>query len=176
MLNSSLRKDFPKNIYTAYKLLQTTAKVCIRSASDSRLQRGISQSGMTLQLWQDSLDRSIKDWKRGRQISERSVLLPSVCGDEKWEGGKVNMGHSSGLRHVLPSGWKRKWLGPLFSFLPLSFLFFFLLLYIWSHSWWDVPFWLARGLIQCLLLWPRFISRTLAGGKSWSQALLTDFL
>lgn len=32
----------------------------------------------------------------------------NVCGDEEWEGGKVNMGHSLGLRHVLPSGWKRK--------------------------------------------------------------------
>lgn len=42
----------------------------------------------------------------------------SVCGDEEWEGGKVNMGHSSGLRHVLPSGWERKGLGPITAFSP----------------------------------------------------------
>jgi len=54
------------------------------------------------------------------------VFVLSVCGDVEWEGGKVNMGHSSGLRHVLLSGWKRKLLGPIKAFslvffsLPLS--------------------------------------------------------
>ena len=36
------------------------------------------------------------------------VCAERVCGDEELEGGKVNMGHSLSLRHVLPSGWKRK--------------------------------------------------------------------
>lgn len=27
-----------------------------------------------------------------------------VCVDEKWDGGKVNMGHSSGLRHRVGGG------------------------------------------------------------------------
>lgn len=44
----------------------------------------------------------------GVKVREKSVFAMSVCGDEKWEEGKANMGHSSGLRHVLPSGWKRK--------------------------------------------------------------------
>lgn len=106
---------------------------------------------------------------QGRGAGEKSVFVLSVCGDEDWEGGKVNMGHSSGLRHVLPSGWKRKWLGPITafsSFLPL-------LLYNWSHSWWDVPLWRAFSSVQRLLLWPRFISKTLAGEKNWSQSVLT---
>lgn len=40
------------------------------------------------------------------------VCAWSACGDEEWEGGKVNMAHSWGLRHVLQSGWKRKWAPP----------------------------------------------------------------
>lgn len=41
--------------------------------------------------------------------------------------------------------------------------------------WWDVPFWLAFSSVQCLLLWPRFISRALAGEEVWSRAMLTVF-
>lgn len=40
------------------------------------------------------------------ETSGRRVFVQTVRGDEKWEGGEVNTGHSRGLRHVLPSGWK----------------------------------------------------------------------
>lgn len=79
------------------------------------------------------------------------------------------MGHSSGLRHVLPSGWKRKWLGPITaSFLSLS-------ISPSPHliSWWDVPLCLAFSLIQRLLLWPRFyLKNSWPGGEKeldWSS-------
>lgn len=44
----------------------------------------------------------------GVRPRRRRVFVQTVHGDEKWEGGKVNMGHSRALRHVLPSGWKSK--------------------------------------------------------------------
>lgn len=138
MLNSLLVKEFFTKIYTA--CTDTPSNNCnssylIRvgpghrqSASDSRessrLQKGAG--------WHYSSDRRVqtaplKTAKEGvvrarEEKSGRSLVELSVCGDEEWEGGKVNMGHSSGLRHVLPSGWKRKWLGPITAF----FFFFFL--------------------------------------------------
>lgn len=185
MLNSLLVKEFFTKIYTA--CTDTPSNNCnssylIRvgpghrqSASDSRessrLQRGAG--------WHYSSDRRVRttplqieregvEWAR-EEKSGRSLFELSVCGDEEWEGGKVNMGHSSGLRHVLLSGWKRKWLGPITDF----FFFFLLFVYNWSHSWRDVPFWLAFSSAQCLLLWLWFLQRSLAKEKAWSVSLLT---
>lgn len=109
-------------------------------------------------------ERGGQEWWSGGKVREKSVFALSVCGDEEWEGGKVNMGHSLGLMHVLPSGWKRKWLGPITA--PFFSLFFFF--YNWSHCWWDVPFWLAFTSIQCLLLWSGLVSSTHAGEWVWS--------
>lgn len=63
-----------------------------------------------LRFWQCRLT-----WRRReaqKETSGRRVFVQTVCGDEKWEGGKVNMGHSRGRSHVLSSVWKSKWLGP----------------------------------------------------------------
>lgn len=115
------------------------------SASDSgqsgRLRRGWYHDGgaMTLQAWQNSLDRCIKGGQRGREGGEAMFVL-SVHGDEKREGGKVNMGHSSGLRHVLLSGWKRKCWGFKGPFL------------LYSHPFFPIIDLMRCGL-HCLLLW-----------------------
>lgn len=77
---------------------------------------------MTLQLCQGSLGRSIRlekkeeeGWRgevgceRGPRAGKSGRLVcfcESVCGDEEWEGGKVNTRHSLSLMHVLLSGWK----------------------------------------------------------------------
>lgn len=74
-------------------------------------------SRMTLQPWQESPGRSITDWERGGGVGWGETSWGEVCVSAEhvwWWGmgrGKVNKGHSSGLSRVLPSGWKRKWLG-----------------------------------------------------------------
>lgn len=60
-----------------------------------------------LRFWQCRLT-----WRRGEaqeETSGRRVFVQTVRGDEKWEGGKVNMGHSRGRSHVLSGVWKLKW-------------------------------------------------------------------
>lgn len=73
-----------------------------------------------LRFWQCRLT-----WRRREaqeETSGRRVFVQTVRGDEKWEGGKVNMGHSRGRSRVLSSVWKSKWLGPVSACSPPSTL------------------------------------------------------
>jgi len=120
-----------------------------QSASDSSLQRGLSQSRVTLQLKQDSLDPSLKTGKLGMEWG-KSV---SICAKWVWWWGmdtrNINMGHSCWV-----GGRKQSW-GSSCSYFPCS------LSTVYFNFSCDVP------------VWPAFIRRTQAGEKVWSPTVLT---
>ncbi len=134
MLNSLLRKNFfPQNIlYCVYSRANNCRSSYLiraapdhrQSASDSRLQWGISRSRMTLQLWQDGLDHSIKDWKRGRQSELGRQCQGEVCVIAEcvwwWEMGRRKSKYGAFLwTEARPAEWVEEKVT-----LPLSLVFF----------------------------------------------------